>query len=418
MNPYASLLVDREPFANTPDPAFLASTRQHATCLQELEISLRLRRGLSVVTGDIGTGKTTLCRGLVQALSGDADIDLHLMLDPQFDSSEEFLRVLLAQLSGFEPEAGLTAWQMREGIKQQLFRLGEEQGRLVVLIIDEGQKLAPENLELLRELLNYETNASKLLQIAIFGQSELEPLLATMPNLVDRINLRRKLVPLTLRESAAMIRHRLAVASTERLPSKQLFRPEAVLAVHALSGGSPRKIVRLCHKAMLETVLRGKRRVGLGEVLAGRQPSDVTLPGSRVVRAATGFVVTCLLVLALWLSLGGGGPVLRDGQAAGVAAQAGMTQQPDAGATLQADAGQPLRPVPEGVTLLPVVTEAEDVRSGRPVPALLTLAPETTGPTLRGAVLSSQEDATPERMADQKTDRKAPVAPSASAARP
>ncbi len=402
MNPYASLSVDCEPFSNTPDPAFLASTNQHATCLQELEISLRLRRGLCVVTGDIGTGKTTLCRSLVRALSGDADIDLHLMLDPQCDSTEEFLRVLLASLTKAEQgvhsgqeqgegnEPGLGPWQLKEAIKQQLFRLGEEQKRLVVLIIDEGQKLSPENLETLRELLNYETNACKLLQIAIFAQSELEPVLAAMPNLADRINLRRKLLPLGLGETAALIRHRVAVATAEGQPPLKLFRPLAVLAVHRISGGSPRKIVRLCHKAMLETVLRGKTRIGLREVLAARQTGDSLGFRSRLARASFGFAATCALVLALWLSLGGGGPVLQaGGQAAGVGAQSaghnagynGDSSALDAGPTLRPEAGV-TRALPRGVSLLPATDEG---RPGAAIPGL-TLAPESTGPALRGKV--------------------------------
>lgn len=417
MNPYASLSVDCEPFSNTPDPAFLASTNQHATCLQELEISLRLRRGLCVVTGDIGTGKTTLCRSLVRALSGDADIDLHLMLDPQCDSTEEFLRVLLASLTkaeqchgqgfslgqeavlGYEPglghEPGLGPWQLKEAIKQQLFRLGEEQKRLVVLIIDEGQKLSPENLETLRELLNYETNACKLLQIAIFAQSELEPVLAAMPNLADRINLRRKLQPLSLGETAAMIRHRVAVATTEGQPPQKLFRPLAVLAVHRISGGSPRKIVRLCHKAMLETVLRGKTRIGLREVLAARQTGDSLGFRSRLARACFGFAATCSLVLALWLSLGGGGPVLQaGGQAAGVsgpnAGANAVSTSLDAGPTLRPEAGV-ARALPRGVTLLPATDEG---RPGAVIPGL-TLAPESTGPALRGKVHAVPADNVP-----------------------
>ena len=136
MNPFEALNVEREPFSNTPDPSFLARTRQHATCLQELEISLRLRRGLNVVTGDIGTGKTTLCRSLLRAFAEEQGTDVHLLLDPHFDTSEEFLRVILGSVAGVSPDPCLNLWQLKETLKQQLFRLGMVEKRLVILVID------------------------------------------------------------------------------------------------------------------------------------------------------------------------------------------------------------------------------------------------------------------------------------------
>ena len=268
MSHYAGQGLEREPFSSSPDPSFLLGTRQHATCLQELEIALRLRRGLNVVTGDIGTGKTTLCRSLLRVFAADAATDVHLLLDPRFDTSEEFLRVILTSVSGMAPGPELGLWDLKEALKQQLFRLGMVEKRLVILVIDEGQKISPENLEILREMLNYETNTAKLLQIVIFGQRELEPTLAAMPNLADRINVRRRLRPLSLAETRAMIRYRLAVASGGAAPRVRFTWP-AVALIHLAGGGSPRKTVRLCHmnKHLLVTIsddrsaLRGLRFV-------------------------------------------------------------------------------------------------------------------------------------------------------------
>lgn len=404
MNPFEALCVEREPFSNTPDPQFLARTRQHATCLQELEISIRLRRGLNIVTGEIGTGKTTLCRSLVRSFAGEAETDLHLMLDPQFASCEEFLRVLLAMLTRAEPEQDLGLWQLKEAIKQELFRQGMLMRRLVVLVVDEGQKMAPENLELLRELLNYETNSVKLLQIVIFAQRELEPVLDAMQNLKDRVNVLRRLAPLTLAETRAMIRHRLAVAcsgqeAVER--SARLFGPLAVLAVHRISGGSPRKIVRLCHKAMLEALVRGKSRVGLLEVLAARHEGEGLTPwrlSRRGARAALALAGVGGVTLALMLSLGGGGPVLSglpgaapaQGDLVGPGAQADVLAasalESKALETRAAALVQGGRDMPEGLTLRPEEGGGDASPTHRV--SLLPLADQ--GPAMRGAVTATK----------------------------
>lgn len=319
MNLYANLDLEREPFSNSPDPNFMHDTRQHATCLQELEISLRLRRGLSIITGDIGTGKTTLCRSLLRAFAEDKDADMHLLLDPHFDTPEEFLRVILGSISRCTLDPDLGLWELKEALKQQLFRLGMVEHRLVVLVIDEGQKISREILELLREMLNYETNSSKLLQIVIFAQRELEPLLEDMPNLADRINVRRRLGPLSLRETRQMIRYRLRVAAGGAAAPQMRFSEAAMLAIHLAGGGLPRRTVRLCHMSMLEMLVRGKTSVGLWEARAALRPEVGLRPRSRRALALAAAVVLCLGLGSLWLSMSPAGPVL--GPAPGVSGQ-------------------------------------------------------------------------------------------------
>lgn len=411
MNPFEALNVEREPFSNTPDPHFLARTRQHALCLQELEISIRLRRGLNIVTGEIGTGKTTLCRSLVRTFAGEAGTDLHLMLDPQFSSCEEFLRVVLAMLARVEPDPDLGLWQLKEAIKQELFRQGMLMRRLVVLVVDEGQKMTPENLELLRELLNYETNSVKLLQIVIFAQRELEPVLDAMPNLKDRVNVLRRLAPLTLAETRAMIRHRLAVACADPENaelSARLFSPLAVLAAHRISGGSPRKIVRLCHKAMLEMLVRGKSRVGLFEVLSARHQGEGLSPWSsspragRAKRAGLALAGVGGVTLALMLSLGGGGPVLSGLPGADSAQGRAFRTDALASSVLEAKDlevrqtafGQGERDMPEGLTLRPERGDGADA----PAPRVSLLPVADQGPAMRGEVTAAK----PVQPADAK----------------
>lgn len=386
MNHYAAIGFQREPFSNSPDPSFLLGTRQHATCLQELEISLRLRRGLNLVTGEIGTGKTTLCRSLLRAFAQDAGTDVHLLLDPHFDTSEEFLRVILASVTGQSPEPGLGLWALKETLKQQLFRLGMVEKRLVVLIIDEGQKISPANLEILREMLNYETNTSKLLQIVIFAQRELEPIVDAMPNLADRINVRRRLKPLSFAETRQMIRHRLAVAAAGAQPATHFSLP-ALLAIHLACGGSPRKTVRLCHMALMEMLVRGKTGVGLAEVRGCTQP-DAT--PRRIPRRAAGLTMLAVLSLGLgglWLSLGGSGPVLgtRPGQAQAQASPSGQEAGPAVAGFSAQGLSLAAEEAPADRTAAQQAQGADETQS--PLAGRVSLLPQRDqGPTMREAV--------------------------------
>jgi len=397
MNLYANLDLAREPFSNSPDPNFLHETRQHATCLQELEISLRLRRGLNVITGDIGTGKTTLCRSLLRTFGTDAEADMHLLLDPHFDTPEEFLRVILGSVSRLDPDPDMGLWELKEALKQQLFRLGMVERRLVVLIIDEGQKIAPEHLELLREMLNYETNSSKLLQIVIFAQRELEPLLEAMPNLADRINVRRRLTALSLPETRQMIRHRLRVAASAGAASQMRFSEAAMCAIHLAGGGSPRKIVRLCHMAMLEMLVRGKTCVGLGQALAAIRP-DGGLPrprGRRALALAVALAL-CLGLGALGLSVNPSGPVL--GTASGVSGQGlgGLRAQPALSAAEAAPALEARKSAVAGRT-----GEHSEVRSGAKVESRPEARSEARSEDGSAALAAEGLTLLPEREAGQ-----------------
>jgi Type II secretory pathway, component ExeA (predicted ATPase) len=266
MKYFERLGLVREPFSSSPDPGFLFYSRQHITCLQELEIAVRLRRGLNMVIGDIGTGKTTLCRRFVRNLSRNKSISVHLLLDPGFSSARAFLRVLCTQLCGELPDSRLSLWSLKEMIKKALLRMGMREDKTIVLIIDEGQKMSRECLEILRELLNYETNDAKLLQIVIFGQRELEPVVAGMPNFLDRVNFYHKLSPLSFREMRSMIEYRVSKAMGEGSFPPSLFSGPALWTIHRATGGYPRKVVRLCHKSLLQMLIADKSVVTRGSV--------------------------------------------------------------------------------------------------------------------------------------------------------
>ncbi len=171
MEYYSILNLKKEPFSNSPDPDYFFQSAQHLGCLQKLELSIRLRRGLNVVIGDVGAGKTTLCRHLIRKFASDESIETHLILDPYFNNPLEFL-VTVAKI--FRAE-GLSSkenqWTLKEKIKKTIYHRGIDEDKTIILVIDEGQKLPVFCLEILREFLNYETKEYKFLQIAIFAQS-------------------------------------------------------------------------------------------------------------------------------------------------------------------------------------------------------------------------------------------------------
>ncbi|MBN2568960.1 MAG: AAA family ATPase [Deltaproteobacteria bacterium] len=231
-------------------------------CLQNLEIAIRLRRGLNVVIGDVGTGKTTLCRRLIGKLEGDENVKYHLLLDSYFGDAVEFLSTV-GRIFGLEEKERNSAreWQLKEDIKNYLFEQGVDAQHIVVLIIDEGQKIPDFCLEILREFLNYETNEHKLLQIVIFAQSEIRKTLETHGNFTDRINFLYDLGPLNFKDTRLMIRYRMKKASkTGKNPLR--FTYAAMLAIYRATGGYPRKIVTLCHQIVMAVIVQNKTKVG------------------------------------------------------------------------------------------------------------------------------------------------------------
>jgi general secretion pathway protein A len=261
MDYFTILNLNREPFSNSPDPDYFYHSRQHLDCLQKLELSLHLRRGLNVIIGDVGTGKTTLCRQIIRRFAQRKEMETHLILDPLFKDSRDFLATVAKLLSGQKPADGATDWQVKEFIKHHLFRKGVDQKQTTILIIDEGQKVPVFCLELLREFLNYETNEYKLLQIVIFAQTEFEGVIRQHPNFADRINLFHRLKPLDLRDTRMMIRFRLEKSCST--PKKlDLFTAPAVFAIYRATGGFPRKIINLCHQCILTMIIQNKPKVG------------------------------------------------------------------------------------------------------------------------------------------------------------
>lgn len=315
---YFSLLnLYREPFSNSPDPGLFFRSAQHSDCLQKLELAIRLRRGLNIVRGEIGAGKTTVCRHLIQSVSVEPQMDVHLLLDPAFTDELELLQALLQQMVGAplaHADEMLTGTACKERIKQHLFQRAVEEDRIIVLVVDEAQKLTSVAVEVLRELLNYETNDYKLLQIILFGQVELDAVLKRHANFLDRANLIYTLEPMDATDVAAYIRFRLEQSERpERDRPRVVFTARAIRRVATLTGGYPRKINHLCHNLLILLVVRGQHRVTSRMVddAAGRYRRDrlrwrpevrAYAGGLAVVvgvSAATAAVVTALMVASV-----------------------------------------------------------------------------------------------------------------------
>lgn len=298
MRYFELLNLRREPFSNSPDPELFYRAKQHRECLQALEIAIRLKRGLSVVTGHVGTGKTTLCRQLIRVMSDRQGVVTHLVLDPYFSDAREFLTHLNGLFGVDAAEAHAASdWQLRENIKNALLTLAVEEDRLVVLIVDEGQKMSLECLEILRELLNFETNEHKLLQIVIFGQLEFEPILEAKANLADRVNLRFRLGPLDFQDTRELIQARIAMCSKDISP-EGLFSFWAFLAVYLATDGFPRQIVQLCHQALLAVIIKERPRVTWGVVRSCMRWRTLGLPRRRRWPLLAGAALALLVALA------------------------------------------------------------------------------------------------------------------------
>ena len=255
MSYYKLLGLEREPFSTSPDPFFLYMTREHDLALTNILIELRLRRGLSVILGDIGTGKTSLSRKLVRELNERNDFIFHVILNPSFENEKEFLYSLLKNFQIPFPEqlTHASAPEMRDAFEKFLLEKNLRENKTVIVIIDEAQTLSLDTLESLRILLNYETNEYKLIQIVLLGQLELFSKMTVLPNFYDRICFKFTLNPLGLQETKELILFRLRQAGyNSREP---LFSEEAMSEVYYFSKGYPRSVIRICHKCLRALVM-------------------------------------------------------------------------------------------------------------------------------------------------------------------
>ncbi len=292
MDYFNILQLKKEPFSNSPDPEFFFQSSRHLECLQKIELALRLKRGLNIIIGDIGTGKTTLCRHLIGMFANSSQFETHLVLDPYFVNPTEFLKTVSKMMQGNKSPDDFSDWQIKESIKNYLFQNGVEENKTIILIIDEGQKIPGFCLEILREFLNYETNAFKLLQIVIFAQKEFKNTLNKHENFVDRINLYHVLKPLTFRDTRSMIKYRLDVSS-EQYQAYTFFTLPALWAIYLFTKGYPRKIIHLCHNCILTMIVQNHTSIGFFLV---RSCVHRIFPGRKTMLKSLSFTAAIFLI--------------------------------------------------------------------------------------------------------------------------
>lgn len=300
----------REPFSIAPDPHYLFMSERHREALAHLTFSLSCHGGFVLLTGEVGTGKTTICRCFLEQMPNHCNVAY--IFNPKLNAvellqaiCEEFQVVPLAREPGELPTIKSLLGPLNAFLLQ-----AHAQGRDNVLVIDEAQNLSPEVLEQLRLLTNLETPERKLLQIILIGQPELREIVARpeLEQFAQRVVARFHLTRLTERETAQYVRHRLEKAGLSRvLP----FDPAALREVYRLAHGIPRRINLLCDRALLGAYARGRGTVSADTVArAAAEIQGLPSPGRwRAARPALAAAVGALVLLGLgagaWWGSGG-----------------------------------------------------------------------------------------------------------------
>jgi general secretion pathway protein A len=292
--------LNEKPFAITPDPRYLYLSERHAEALAHLLYGINEAGGFVQLTGEVGTGKTTIVRSLLAQTPRNAEIAL--ILNPRM-TAPEFLLTICEELGIGVPDSALGSLKDLVDILSHYLLRAHAAGKRVVLVVDEAQNLSPEVLEQVRLLTNLETNTQKLLQIILIGQPELRELLARneLRQLAQRITGRYHLNPLSRDETLAYVRHRLRVAGA----TTDIFSPAALAEVFRLSQGVPRVINVICDRALLGAYSLDRHRVtgplvrhAASEVF-GKRFAPRWLPWAAIIGASVMVLLATLLFFNL-----------------------------------------------------------------------------------------------------------------------
>jgi general secretion pathway protein A len=289
-----------KPFSLTPDPKYLYRSESHANAFELLQYAIRRREGFAVITGDIGTGKTTLCRALLEEI--DRTTFTALVLNP-FLSEEDLLKRILQDFGVVSREhikagrlAGVTKQDLIETLYDFLLGLIPLKAN-AVLIIDEAQNLPLPVLEQIRILSNLETDKEKLLQIILVGQLNLRTLLRSpeLRQLDQRVSIRYQLEPLDRETVGSYVAHRLTIAGGSAAVT---FAPKALDLLHALSGGIPRLINLICDRALLAAFSVRENRITPDMVAHAAESLDLqTSPHARFARQGASLAGAAVVAL-------------------------------------------------------------------------------------------------------------------------
>ena len=330
--------LNEKPFAITPDPRYLYLSERHAEALAHLLYGINEAGGFVQLTGEVGTGKTTIVRSLLAQTPTNAEIAL--ILNPRM-TAPEFLLTICEELGIGVPDSALGSLKDLVDILSHYLLRAHAAGKRVVLVVDEAQNLSPDVLEQVRLLTNLETNTQKLLQIILIGQPELRELLGRneLRQLAQRITGRYHLNPLSREETTAYVRHRLRVAGA----TTDIFSPAALTESFRLSQGVPRVINVICDRALLGAYSLDRHRVtsplvrhAASEVF-GKRFAPQWLPWVVIGGATVMLLLATLLVLSLrpfgW-SAASATPTRSAGLAVAAAATPGAARSPAAPAHL------------------------------------------------------------------------------------
>ena len=337
--------LSEKPFAITPNPRYLYMSERHAEALAHLLYGINEAGGFIQLTGEVGTGKTTIVRTLLEQMPQHADVAV--ILNPRL-TPIEFLLTICEELGVFVRDDDEGSIKDLVDILNRRLLAAHAKGRRVVVIVDEAQNLPPETLEQVRLLTNLETPTHKLLQIILIGQPELRELLQRpeLRQLAQRITGRYHLEPLSRDETASYIKHRLKVAGT----TGEVFTDSALNEVHRLSNGVPRITNVICDRALLGAYSADQHRVAppLVRRAAGEVYGQTIGPAwSRWAIAASVLLIVVLSSFGIWLLIRKDGAATVDAVAkapevAAVAAPAPAPVAPSATAAAAVPVAEPV----------------------------------------------------------------------------
>lgn len=238
--------LKEKPFSLSPDPRYIYLTAQHTEALAKCEYSISQKMGISIIYGDIGAGKTSLARRLWEKFASNPQYNFAMLVHPNYPSAFQLVKDIRREFGNDKPRRSISD----EIDDFRAFLIHEHSlGKTNVLVIDEAQNLRHSLFEVLRQLLNFETNTQKLLQIVLFGQNELGMKIDREPELKDRVTIFGALTSLTLEDARNLILYRWQVAGGNSLP----FTDSAIQAIFTYAKGLPRKICKLCDNSLIRS---------------------------------------------------------------------------------------------------------------------------------------------------------------------
>ncbi|SGY96832.1 ExeA family protein [Moritella viscosa] len=280
------------PFGLTPNTQFYHPLVPHFEALQVLTTALASGEGFIKVTGEVGTGKTLICRKLLNEL-GD-DYVIAYLPNPYLTPNE--MRAAVASELGID--ASLDQHKLTEALNHQLISLSAE-AKQVVLLTDEAQMLPHETLEALRLISNLETESKKLMQVVLFGQPELDTRLKqdNLRQLRQRITFSYQLRPLLINETASYVEHRLTVSGYR---GASLFEPRALRMLHQASGGIPRLINVLAHKCLMLSYGLNDHKVSVALVKLAIKDTESAIQRRNLRLPILAGVLVIEVILVIW----------------------------------------------------------------------------------------------------------------------